>query len=307
MADIPYASILAEIHASLIPQEIPGKVADYIPELGKVSPDKWGMHLCCLSGREFGLGDNEERFSIQSIAKVLALSFAFGRWGESIWRRVDVEPSGDPFNSLVQLEFENGIPRNPLINAGALVISDLLVEHLAYPKEAFLAYVRKVANNPGIGVNEKVAQSEKAWGDRNAALLHLMKSFGNIHCPVEAVLDFYVHMCAIEMSCVELARTFLFLANHGVLAHSGERMLSISQAKRLNAIMQTCGFYDEAGEFAYRVGLPGKSGVGGGIAAVHPNHYSVAVWSPKLNPKGNSALGMKALERLTTHTGLSIF
>ncbi|HCT50997.1 MAG TPA: glutaminase A, partial [Balneola sp.] len=227
--------------------------------------------------------------------------------GEKLWKRVGVEPSGNPFNSLVQLEYESGIPRNPLINAGALVVSDVLVSNLKNPKHDFLRFVQKLAGNSTISYNEKVAESEKDTGYRNVALASLMKSFGNIENLVEEVLDFYFYMCSIEMSCKELSQTFLLYANHGKHFVSKERILNASQSKRLSAILLTCGFYDQAGEFTFKVGLPGKSGVGGGIAAVFPEHYSVAVWSPKLNKAGNSVLGMEVLERLTTKTGLSIF
>lgn len=304
---IPYQNILNQIYGDLSQLPRIGEVANYIPELGSVPPKAFGMHICCLEGGNYMVGDAENRFSIQSISKVLSLVLALNLDGEKLWERVDVEPSGDPFNSLVQLEYEAGIPRNPLINSGALVISDILVSHLKNPRQDYLEFVRKLAGTSSIQVNERVATSEAKWGDRNRALVSLMKSFGNIENDVEEVLDFYFHQCSIEMSCKELATTFLMFANQGKIFATGEQILTSSRAKRINAIMQTCGFYDEAGEFSFRVGLPGKSGVGGGIVAVHPGYYAVASWSPPLNPKGNSALGMSALELLTTHTGLSIF
>lgn len=302
-----YQQILNEIEAAIILEPKEGKVASYIPELAKIDPYKFGMHICCFDQEEYAFGDSQERFSIQSISKVFSLTLAIQLIGTEVWKRVDVEPSGDPFNSLVLLENENGIPRNPLINSGALVIADILVNQLDDPKKDFLHFVRKISGHQDIQFNEKVAQSEKKWGFRNAALINLMKSFGNIHSDIEEVLDFYFHQCSVEMSCRELAQTFMLYANHGCLTHSDEEILNTSQTKRLNAIMLTCGFYDEAGEFSFKVGLPGKSGVGGGIAAIHPGHFSAAVWSPRLNKKGNSALGMTALELLTTKTGLSIF
>lgn len=302
-----YQKILDEIQKEIDPNDFAGKVADYIPELAKVDASKFGMHLYCINSGHYHFGDSDEKFSTQSISKVLALVLAVQLEGEGLWRRVDVEPSGNAFNSLVQLEYENGIPRNPLINAGALVIGDILISHFADPKTEFLKLVRKVSGNPALAYDEKVAASEKEWGFRNAALINLMKSFGNIKNDTEAVLDFYFHQCSLSMTCKELAMTFMLFANGGKILASGERILSLSDTKRVNAIMQTCGFYDEAGEFSFRVGLPGKSGVGGGIVAVHPHQYSVATWSPQLNPKGNSAVGMTALELLTTKTGLSIF
>lgn len=302
-----YQKILNEIDADLDRSKFKGKVADYIPELADIDPQKFGIHLCCLKGGNYSIGENEEQFSIQSISKVFALTMAYPMLGEKLWKRVGVEPSGNPFNSLVQLEYEAGIPRNPLINAGALVVCDVLVSNLENPKEDFLNYVRKLSGNPSINYNQKVAESEKNTGYRNVALASLMKSFGNIDNLVEEVLDFYFYMCSIEMSCMELAQTFLLYANHGKHFVTGEKILSESQSKRLSAILLTCGFYDQAGEFTFKVGLPGKSGVGGGIVAIFPEYYSVAVWSPKLNKAGNSVLGMEVLERLTTKTGLSIF
>ncbi|MCB0707738.1 MAG: glutaminase [Saprospiraceae bacterium] len=302
-----YQLILDELFPPIKNAAIIGEVASYIPELAHVRPEKFGVHLCCLQGGDYFIGDHSERFSIQSISKVLSLAMAFKIEGESIWKRVGVEPSGNPFNSLIQLEYENGKPRNPLINSGALVICDILISHLDNPLEELLSFIRKISGQSSITINEKVAASEKAFGHRNAALINLMKSFGNIENDIDQVLDFYFYQCAIEMSCLELARTMLLFSNRGKILSSGEEMLTSSQTKRLNAIMQSCGFYDEAGEFTYRVGLPGKSGVGGGIVAIHPGEYSVAVWSPPLNPKGNSARGMRFLEDLTTKTGLSIF
>ncbi|WP_424963852.1 glutaminase [Ekhidna sp.] len=303
-----YQGILNVIEDQLAGEKLDGEVATYIPELAKVKPEKLGMHLTSVIGEEFHFGDSEERFSIQSITKVLSLALALLKEkDEVIWERVDVEPSGDPFNSLVQLEYENGIPRNPLINSGALVICDILVTHLQDPKKEYLDFVRHIAGNSTIDYNEKVAASEKEQGFNNRAMINLMKGYENIHNDVEDVLDFYFDTCSLSMSCRELAQTFLMFANQGKLLKEDEKVLSEVHTKRINAIMQTCGFYDEAGEFSFRVGLPGKSGVGGGIVAVYPNMYSVAVWSPKLNEKGNSTAGMRALELLTEITGSSIF
>ncbi len=302
-----YQQILNKIRSELSSIHYTGKVASYIPELEKIKPDKFGMHLYCIDSGHYNFGDHNERFSIQSISKVFALTMAMSLLDDELFKRVDVEPSGDPFNSLVQLEYENGIPRNPFINAGALVISDVLISLLKEPKKDFLNFIHKITGNTDIDINPKVFTSEKTYSYRNAALLNLMKSFGNIKNDIETVLDFYIYQCAIEMSCKELSTAFMIYANGGKRLFDNELILSPEKVKRINAIMQTCGFYDEAGEFSYRVGLPGKSGVGGGIAAVHPGQYAVAVWSPPLNPKGNSEIGMYALERLTTLTGLSIF
>ncbi|KAA1247141.1 glutaminase [Aquimarina sp. RZ0] len=302
-----YQEILNEIEIELSKKLKSGKIASYIPELAKIDQNKLGMHLYCINSGHYGFGDEKEKFSIQSISKVFSLTMAMNLVGDKLFSRVDVEPSGDPFNSLVQLEYENGIPRNPFINAGALVIADVLVSNLENPKKEFLNFIHKISGDDSIRVNDKVFESEKKFSHRNAALLNLMKSFGNIQNDIETVLDLYIYQCAIEMSCHELTTAFMIYANGGKMLSNNIQVISTTGIKRINAIMQTCGFYDEAGEFSFRVGLPGKSGVGGGIAAIHPGQYAVTVWSPLLNPKGNSAVGMYALERLTTLTGLSIF
>ncbi len=302
-----YKLILDEIGFEISSLDDEGVVASYIPELAKISPNKFGIHFYKLGGNNFGIGNNQEKFSIQSISKVLSLCLAFTIEGDNLWKRVGVEPSGNSFNSLFQLEYEKGIPRNPFINAGAIVICDILVSRLENPKNEFLKFIRKIAENDQINSNSQVVKSEKRTGFRNAALINLMKSFGNIENDSDEVLDLYYCICSIEMTCQELAKTFLLFANNGIIPSTKEKIISKSYSKRINAIMQTCGFYDEAGEFSFKVGLPGKSGVGGGIVAIHPKNFSVAVWSPKLNKKGNSVKGIKALELLTTKSELSIF
>jgi len=284
-----------------------GKVASYIPELAKVDVEKFGVHISTINGRNFGKGNFNERFSIQSIAKVLSLTLAYSILGEKIWERLGVEPSGTAFNSLVQLEADNGIPRNPFINSGALVISDILLSNLENPKEDFLAFVRSLSNNTEINYSKEIAASEKNTGFRNIALCNFIKSFGNIKNEPSQVLDFYFDLCSLEMNCKELSALFLFLANNGLKTFDNEQLVTKSQSKRINALMQTCGFYDESGEFALKVGILGKSGVGGGIIAIHPHQYSIAVWSPALREKGNSYRGMRFLEAFTTKSQQSIF
>ncbi len=302
-----YEKIFHDIYDDLKAVEDIGQVADYIPELANVNPDQFGVHLTTVDGQQFAFGDADERFSIQSIAKVPAFVMAYSRIKSEIWQRTDLEPAGTAFNSLVQLEHDRGIPRNPFINAGAIVVCDILVSVLASPKENMLSFIRRLSGNNSINYNPLVAHSEKKTGFRNYALVNLMKSFGNIKNDIDIVMDLYFNLCSIEMSCKELTQTFLFLANNGVVPYSGEQILSPSRTKRTNALMQTCGFYDEAGQFAFKVGLPGKSGVGGGIVAVLPEKYAIAVWSPRLNKKGNSYKGMLFLEEFTTKTKLSIF
>lgn len=302
-----YGKIITEIFKTVDDEENQGQVSSYIPELANVDPSHFGVYLTTTNHFEFGIGDCHKKFSIQSVAKVLSLTLAYKILGEKIWERLGVEPSGTPFNSLIQLETDRGIPRNPFINAGALVICDILISNLKNPKADFLQFVHETSGNSTIKYSEEIAASEKSTGFRNVALCNFIKSFGNIKNNPEEVLDFYFHLCSIEMTCEELSKTYLYLANGGHRASDKMQVLNQSQTKRVNAIMQTCGFYDESGEFTFKVGLPGKSGIGGGIIAVHPGKYSIAVWSPKLNEKGNSCKGMKFLELLTTKTKSSIF
>ena len=301
-----YQSLLNTIFDEVNKKKERGKVADYIPELAKIAPHKFGIAFADEAGRLYSCGDAKEQFSIQSISKVLTLSLAFSVLGDDLWQRVGVEPSGDPFNHLSLLEQEQGKPRNPLINAGAIVIADILVSYFENPKETLLDFIRKIANDPSISFDESVATSEKETGFRNYAAAYLIKSFGNLENDVDTVLDFYFHQCALRMSCEQLAKVFFIYANRGKCLQNNP-YLNVPQVKRINALMLTCGFYDEAGEFAFEVGLPGKSGVGGGIVALLPEKFCIATWSPGLNEKGNSRLGMETLEKLTTKTGLSIF
>lgn len=302
--DVP--ATFSEIHAKL-PTVNVGRVADYIPELGNIDPGKFGVHAITIDGREFSYGDSNEGFSIQSIAKVLSLTMAYQRLNLDLWKRVDVEPSGTPFNSLIQLEADRGVPRNPMMNAGALVVCDVLIDFLTEPRKELLAFVHSLSGDKSICFNERVAASERANSDRNRALIEFMRSLGNINNDTDRILDFYCYLCSLEMCCSQLSRTFLFLANKGWSPLAKAQIITGSMCKRINAIMQLCGFYDEAGEFAFRVGLPGKSGVGGGIVAILPGDYAIAVWSPPLNKKGNSNFGMAFLEEFTTRVGGSVF
>lgn len=298
------ASILEEVRP-LLGQ---GKVADYIPALALVPADRLGIAVCTVEGELFTAGDACEPFSIQSISKALSLTLALTLYQEEeIWARVGKEPSGQPFNSLVQLEFEQGIPRNPFINAGALVVSDLLETRLTAPRQRTLELVRRLAGNPAIMADQVVARSEYQHSARNAAIAYLMKAYGNFENEVDKVLQSYFNACAIRMSCVDLARAFVYLANRGVPLGGCEPLLPARTTKQVNALLATCGLYDEAGDFAYRVGMPGKSGVGGGIIALIPGELSVCVWSPELNKAGNSLAGTAALELLAERLGRSIF
>ncbi len=301
--------ILDEIAGTMALRTERGKVADYIPQLASIDPDQFGISVVLPDGRQFSAGCAGKSFSIQSISKVFTLTIALGKIGDAVWSRVGREPSGDPFNSIVQLEHEAGKPRNPFINAGAIAIVDaIMMGHK--PKESLaeiLQFLRFVANDEHIFFDEKVAQSELLHRDRNASLAHFMASFGRIKHPVEHVLGTYFHQCAIAMSCSQLAHAGMFLASDGMNLSTGVRVVSPQRARRINSLMLMCGHYDGSGEFAYRVGLPGKSGVGGGILAIAPGKASIAVWSPGLDDIGNSKLGTEALEMLVQHTGWSIF
>ncbi|NOK13696.1 glutaminase [Corallococcus exercitus] len=301
-----YQAVLSEVWDAVRPVLGQGRVATYIPALAAVDPHRFGMALATVEGDVYGVGDWREPFSIQSISKVFTLALALARDGDALWKRVGKEPSGNPFNSLVQLEYEQGIPRNPFINAGALVITDRLQRLTGDARGTLRDFLRAESGNPLVDFDPVIAASEAEHGHRNSALAHFMASYGNMESAVPEVLEHYFWQCSLAMSCADLARACGFLARHGQRA-AGARLLTRSQAKQVNAVMLTCGTYDAAGEFAYRVGLPGKSGVGGGIIAVIPNRCALCVWSPGLDARGNSVAGVEALDRFTTLTGLSIF
>jgi glutaminase len=286
-----------------------GQVATYIPELARVDPGAFGLVVIDAEGNVAAGGDSDTPFSIQSVSKVFTLTLALGKVGDRLWRRVGREPSGSPFNSIVQLEFERGKPRNPFINAGAIAVTDLILSGHR-PREALgeiLRFIRFLADDQSIAIDEAVAASEQRTGYRNSALANYMKSFDVLDNPVELTLGVYFHHCAIAMSCRQLAMAGRFLAQFGRNPSTGLSVVMPERARRINAVMLTCGHYDGSGEFAYRVGLPGKSGVGGGILAIAPGKGSIAVWSPGLDASGNSHLGLIALELLSKRLGWSIF
>lgn len=277
-----------------------GRVASYIPALAEVNPDQFGIAICHADGQVQYAGDAQTRFSIQSISKAHALVLAMQRLTpEEIWTRVGREPSGQAFNSIVQLEVENGVPRNPFINAGALMVTDMLVSRIVMIQHTLREQIRRLSGSPTVNFDERIARSEMDHKARNAALAYLMQAYGNIHSDVEVVLDTYFHSCALSMNCIELAKSFAFLANRGINPHDGSTVLNEVQTRQMNALLLTCGLYDAAGDFAWRVGLPGKSGVGGGIIAILPRRMSICVWSPRLDSYGNSIAGRHALEGLT--------
>jgi glutaminase len=304
---LDYQPILDDIAEELAPLAgRDGRVATYIPALARVPATHFGIALRTRDGAEAAAGDATTPFSIQSISKVYTLTLAMRHSGEALWERIGREPSGNPFNSLVQLESEQGRPRNPFINAGAIAVADRLVSACASPKAEIRALLSGLCGEP-VDYDLEVARSEAETGFRNAALANFMKSFGRLDNDVATVLDLYFHQCALGMSCVQLARATGYLCRDGAHPFGGARVLSERQTRRINALMLTCGTYDAAGEFAFRIGIPCKSGVGGGIVAVVPDRLTLCVWSPALDPTGNSLLGMLALERFAARTGLSVF
>ena len=307
MSDLEAA--VQDIAAEMTARMDRGDVANYIPELARVDPQAFGLAVATVDGRMIAAGDAAAPFSIQSISKVFTLTLALGLVGDRLWTRVGREPSGNPFNSIVQLERERGIPRNPFINAGAIAVTDVILSG-HQPREALgeiLRFMQFAAQDDSICIDKAVAESEKRTGFRNAALANYMKSFGVLENQVDFVLGVYFHHCAIAMSCRQLATAGLYLAAGGRIPATGMSVVSSERARRINALMLTCGHYDGSGDFAFRIGLPGKSGVGGGILAVAPGKASIAVWSPGLDLNGNSHLGAIALERLAKRMGWSVF
>ena len=302
-------ALLAEVLAAAGPHRAIGRVADYIPALASVDPNKLGIAFADEEGRVHGAGDCDEAFSIQSISKVFTLALALERVGSGLWDRVGREPSGSAFNSIIQLEHEQGRPRNPLINPGAMVVTDQLIGDRS--AEAAIAglvdFLREQGRDETVTIDEEVAQSEARTGARNCSLAWFMKSFGILANDVDTVLTAYFRQCALAMTCRQLARAGLFLAFDGRDPETGQEVVPWHRARRINSVMMLCGHYDNSGEFAFRVGLPGKSGVGGGILAIAPGHGAIAVWSPALNPAGTSAAGAAALEALVERTGWSVF
>lgn len=295
------ASVLQQIRSEALDLLGTGQVADYIPALSQVDPCQFGMAVALVDGSTLSVGDAQIPFSLQSITKLFAFVTALQVVGEDLWQRVGREPSGAAFNSMVQLETEVGIPRNPFINAGAIVVTDILTSRFSQMDTALLGVMRRLTCNPELNWNAQVAASERETAYRNMAMAYFMKSYGNIRNQPELVLDNYCRQCAIEMTCLQLAQATIFLANHGKTLGSEQRppedILSADATRRVNALMLTCGAYDSSGDFAYRIGLPTKTGVGGGIAAIAPGYGTLSVWSPELDAKGNSVLGAFALER----------
>jgi glutaminase len=277
-----------------------GEKASYIPALQDVDPKQFALTLIDNNGITHSIGNDHVNFTIQSVSKVLTLTMTLNLIGPELWGRMLREPTGKAFDSLIHLEEYNGIPSNPFLNSGAIVIADILLESYGDKViEKYLGFVRQVSGNPKLSINEEIYQSEKLTGHKNYAFAHYMKSYGNIHNDVNDVLDVYFKFCSLQLNNIDLARSFYYLSNSGISLNN-EQITSHRYCKRINSLMFTCGTYDEVGDFAYQVGIPVKSGVSGAIAGCLPAQYSVSVWSPELNKKGNSYLGFKALETLTT-------
>lgn len=302
-----FHSLLEQVRDDVRPSLGLGQVAQYIPALARVPTDKFGMAIYNLRGEHASVGDAHEAFSIQSISKLFATALAFQVVGDELWRRVGKGATSGRFDSFGELEFDAGVPRNPFINAGALVVADILCSRFVQGEEALVQFLRVVSGNRDVRYDLRVARSERDNAHRNLAIAHLIRSYGNLENEPDAVVDSYCRQCAIEMTCVDLARAVSFLANRGALPWSGESILNRTAAARLSALMATCGTYDAAGEIMFRVGLPAKSGVGGGIVAVLPGELGLCVWSPPLDASGNSVAGTLALERFSKAYGRSIF
>ncbi len=279
------------------------------PKEEGLTPGPFGMAIATVDGRFAVAGESGTGFPIQSIGKVFALELALQAIGDDVFKRVGREPSGDPFNSIVDLERTCGIPRNPFVNAGALVVVDVLVEQLSDDRQAsaVVDFVRGHAGLEDVPLDPDVLESEEKGGDLNRAMMSFMRHHGNLRSPPDEVMEAYVHQCAITLDCLGLARAGLFLARTRLAPDDAQRDTEARRMRQLLALMMTCGHYDGSGDFALRVGLPAKSGVGGGILAIVPEIAAVAVWSPNLDTHGNSMIGVRALELLARRTGWSVF
>jgi len=283
---------LDDIASQVRPLTAQGRVATYIPALSRVPQDHFAIAVTTKGGEEFAAGDADVPFSIQSVSKVFNLVFALDLLGDDLWRRVGREPSGMGFNSLILLEVESGVPRNPLINAGAIVTTDAILNQEKNWADIFISKMQQLSGSDAVKYDAEVFESEREFGDLNRAIAWFLKAKRNLVSDPTLVTETYFRACSTAMSARELSRAGRCLVEESAVADQ-ERL------QRVRAIMRTCGLYDAAGDFAFRVGLPAKSGVGGGILAVEPGEYSVAVWSPALDQKGNSVAGVRALELLT--------
>ena len=285
-----------------------GEATRQIDALSGIDTGQFGIAILTRDGELVCGGDADTPFSIQSISKVFSLELVLEAHGDQLWERVGRDPSGDPFNSVIDLERQEGHPRNPFINAGALIVVDMLLDTRRPDDEveAVVAFVERLLDGDEFTLDAEVARSDDDAGSLNRAMLNIAKHFGNVRNDVDKIMSAYVRQCAIELSCRQLARVGRFLMLGGVGSATRD-VEAARRARRILSLMMTSGLYDGAGEFAYRVGLPAKSGIGGGILAIAPNTASIAVWSPGLDESGNSKLGTLALEMLTDRLDWSAF
>ena len=287
-----------------------GKVATYIPELAKADSNDLGICVVTLNGEVYKSGLADKKFTIQSISKVISLMLAILDNGRDyVFEKVGVEPTGDSFNSIVNLEIRNkDKPYNPMVNSGAIVTTSLIEGETKEEKfERLLEFTKRVTGNENITVNEEVYKSECETGNRNRALAYFLKSSGFLDSDVDETLDIYFRQCSIEVTTEDLAKFGAMLANDGVLPWSGERIISRDICRIIKTIMVTCGMYDDSGKFAVHIGIPAKSGVGGGIMASVPRRMGIGVYGPALDDKGNSVGGKNILRDLSEEMDLSIF
>jgi glutaminase len=287
--------------------ECTGRIADYIPELTNADPDWFGIAIVTVDGEVFGVGDDEQPFTIQSLSKPFTYALALqDRGRDEVMRRVGVEPTGDSFDSIIKLDYYNR-PHNPMINSGAIAAVGMV--NGSNPDERFArildTHARCMGRTPS--VNEAVYQSECTTGHRNRAMAHLMLNFGVLEGDVEDVLRIYFRQCSIEVTTRDMAVMAATLANKGVNPITGERAIEEKYIRDTLTVMHTCGMYNYAGEWAYTVGLPAKSGVSGGVIAVLPGQFGMCVFSPPVDERGNSVRGIHVCEDLSRSTGMHIF
>lgn len=287
-----------------------GSVASYIPELAKADKNEFGVCVISNDNRIHYAGDHDKPFTMQSIVKPIILLMALMDNGiQQVRDLVGVEATGKPFDAFNYSDQAlNGEHINPMVNTGAIALCTLIKGHTYGEKfSRLLELTRKISGNPGLEVDEQVYLSEKATGSKNRALAYMLKAYGLITDEVEDVLDCYFRACSIKVTSMDLAKIAFAFANGGLAHETGQRLFEREYARYVNAVLMTCGMYDGSGEFALNVGVPAKSGVGGGIMAVVPNRMGIGIYSPALDKKGNSVAGIKALEMLSKHLELSIF
>jgi glutaminase len=298
--------VLSDAYIMGLKQTPTGKVADYIPELSKANRDSFGIYLLKNDGQAFSCGDVTTRYTMQSISKVAVLAFALTNLGfDEVFSHVLMEPTGDSFNSIIKLDTRSPLPFNPLINAGAIEVISLLVDKYSY--DDILAFVRRMCMDDEIVLNEAVYRSEFETGDRNRAIAYLLKSKKVLAAEPDETLDLYFRLCSLNVTAKSLAGLGSILANDGEDIFTGKRLIHPSYVRTINSLMYTCGMYDGSGEFGVRVGVPAKSGVGGGIACGVKGRMGIGIYGPSLDEKGNSVAGLSALEYISKRLRLNVF